>query len=142
MGSIEEVFGDTLFLGTTRGLKRDEDRLWKIAEHLEEGERVRAFLSLKSSNLLLTSKRVLELKPHLDVGGMWNVLRFEGYEVTSEVGMGDIRDVDVEEGVRGGDRLRLVGEAGEQAWLVPASSSLEDSTGNARAFAARIQDRL
>ncbi|MFQ5552208.1 MAG: hypothetical protein ACE5EW_00540 [Thermoplasmata archaeon] len=142
MGSIEEVFGDTRFLGATRGLKRDEDRLWKIAEHLDEGERALAFLSLKTSNLLLTPKRVLELKPHLDVGGMWNVLRFEGYEVTAEVALGEIRDVEVEEGVRGGDRLRVVSEAGEQAWLVPASSSLEEPTGNGQDFAARIQDQL
>lgn len=135
------MFADTLFLGATRGMKRDEDRLWMIAEHLEDDEPALAFLSLKTSNLLLTPRRVLELKPHLDVGGMWNVLRFAGYEVANEVDLKGIREVEVAAG-RGGDRLQIVTEAGEQAWLVPASSTSEDPAENAQAFATQIRDAL
>lgn len=141
MRGLEEVFGDTVFLGATRGLKRDEERLWMIAEHLEEDETALAFLSLKTSNLLLTPRRVLELKPHLDVGGMWNVLRFEGYAVTAEEELRNIQRVDVGEASRGGGRLRLETRSGEREWSVPASSS-QDPARNARAFADRILERL
>ncbi len=141
MRGIDEIFAETLFLGATRGMKRDEDRLWMIAEHLDDDEEALSFLSLKSSNLLLTPRRVLELKPHLDVVGMWNVLRFEGYEVTAEVGLRQIQDVEVEEAARGGGRLRLVTDGGEQTWLVPPSSS-EDPTGNAQTFAKRLREAL
>jgi hypothetical protein len=141
MRGLEEFFGDTVFLGATRGLKRDEERLWMIAEHMEEDETALAFLSLKTSNLLLTPKRVLELKPHLDVGGMWNVLRFEGYAVTAEEELRNIQRVDV--GVsRGGGRLRLETRSGERVWSVPAASSSQDPTSNAQAFADHILDRL
>ncbi|MCJ2532279.1 MAG: hypothetical protein LN413_08300, partial [Candidatus Thermoplasmatota archaeon] len=131
MRGIDEIFAETLFLGATRGMKRDEDRLWMIAEHIDNDEEALAFLSLKTSNLLLTPRRVLELRPHLDVGGMWNVLRFEGYEATAEVGLRQIQNVEVEKAARGGGRLRLITDEGEQTWLVPPSSS-EDPTGNAQ----------
>jgi hypothetical protein len=142
MRGIDEVFAETVFLGATRGLKRDEDRLWMIAEHLDDDERALAFLSLKTSNLLLTPKRVLELKPHLDVGGMWNVLRFEGYEVGTQVELADIQDVRVGAASRGGGKLQLLTEAEERAWLVPESTSSEDPTGNAQAFATQIRESL
>ncbi len=141
MPGIDEIFAETLFLGATRGTKRDEDRLWMIAEHLESDEEALAFLSLKTSNLLLTPRRVLELKPHLDVVGMWNVLRFEGYEVTAEVALRQIQNVEVEEAARGGGRLRLVADGKEQTWLVPPSSS-QDPTGNAQTFAKRLREAL
>lgn len=142
MREIDAIFADTLFLGATRGLKRDEDRLWMIAEHLDEDERALAFLSLKTSNLLLTPRRVVELKPHLDVGGMWNVLRFEGYEVSAEVALQDIQAVRVHPARRGGDKLQVVATGGERAWLVPESSSPEDPVGNAEAFAEGIRGAL
>ncbi|MCJ2531244.1 MAG: hypothetical protein LN413_02855 [Candidatus Thermoplasmatota archaeon] len=141
MRGIDEIFAETLFLGATRGMKRDENRLWMIAEHLDNEEEALAFLSLKTSNLLLTPRRVLELKPHLDVGGMWNVLRFEGYQVTAEVGLRQIQNVEVEKAARGGGRLRLITDGGEQTWLVPPSSS-EDPTGNAQTFAKRLRETL
>ena len=141
MRGIDEIFAETLFLGATRGMKRDEDRLWMIAEHLDNDEEALAFLSLKTSNLLLTPRRVLELKPHLDVGGMWNVLRFEGYEVTAEVGLRQIQDVEVETAARGGGKLRLVTTGGENTWLVPPRSS-GDPTGNAQTFAKRLREAL
>jgi hypothetical protein len=142
MRGIDEVFAETVFLGATRGLKRDEDRLWMIAEHLDDNERALAFLSLKTSNLLLTPRRVLELKPHLDVGGMWNVLRFEGYEASAQVELEDIRDVQVEAAVRGGGKLQVLTETKERVWLVPGSSSSDDPTGNAKAFATQIREAL
>lgn len=142
MRRIDDVFADTLFLGATRGLQRDEDRLWMIAEHLGEDEPALAFLSLKTSNLLLTPRRVLELKPHLDVGGMWNVLRFEGYAVVAEVDLAGVRRVGVEEAARGGGRLRLETETGEQTWSVPAPSSSEDPAAYARRFAERVREQL
>lgn len=142
MRGIEEVFADTLFLGATRGLKRDEDRLWMIAEHLEEDEQALAFLSLKTSNLLLTPRRVLELKPHLDVGGMWNVLRFEGYEASAVVPLRDIRDVRVGEAGRGGGKLQVRTEGEEREWLVPESPSSENPIGNTEAFATQIRRAL
>ncbi len=141
MRGIDEIFAETLFLGATRGMKRDEDRLWMIAEHIDNDEEALAFLSLRTSNLLLTPRRVLELKPHLDVGGMWNVLRFEGYEATAEVGLRQIQNVEVEKAARGGGRPRLITDGGEQSWLVPPSSS-EDPTGNAQTFAKRLREAL
>jgi hypothetical protein len=141
MRGIDDIFAETLFLGATRGMKRDENRLWMIAEHLDSDEDALAFLSLKSSNLLLTPRRVVELRPHLDVGGMWNVLRFEGYETTAEVQLKQIRNVEVEEAARGGVRLRLDTDGGKQTWPVPPSSS-EDPTGNAQTFAKRLREAL
>ena len=142
MQKIDDLFAETLFLGATRGMKRDEDRLWMIAEHLDDAERVLAFLSLKTSNLLLTPHRLLELKPHLDVGGMWNVLRFEGYEVSAEVELKDVEDVQVTAAARGGGKLQLSTEGEDRVWLVPESSSSEEPARNAEAFAAQIREAL
>lgn len=142
MRRLEEVFGETRFLGATRGLKREEDRLWMIAEHVEDDEVAVAFLSLKTSNLLLTPRRLLELKPHLDIQGMWNVLRFEGYEVASEVALPAIQHLDLEQSSRGGSTLRMRTEDGEVSWLLPSSGSAEHPEENARAFVEALRRLL
>ncbi len=120
------MFSDTLFLGAGKSLGTDEDRLWMIAEHLQGDETALAFLSLKTSNLLLTEKRLLELKPHLDIEGFWNVLSFKGYRVKKEVYLREVLAfyLESEKGERGMLRLQIGDE--EVVFPVPLSEGSED----------------
>lgn len=126
MRDLREMFSDTLFLGAGRSLGTDEDRLWMIAEHLHEDETALAFLSLKTSNLLLTEKRLLELKPHLDIEGFWNVLSFRGYRVKKEVYLREVLAfyLEAERGERGTLHLQVGDE--EVVFPVPLSEGSED----------------
>lgn len=57
--------------------------LW--SEQIAQGETVVAVLMMRGSTLILTRDRLLELVPHLDDFGFWNVKRFEGYEARLDV---------------------------------------------------------
>lgn len=136
MRELKDIFSDTLFLGAGRGMRKDEDRLWMIAEHLQEKERALAFISLKTSNLLLTERRLLELRPHLDVQGMWNVLSFKGYDPRREVYLREVLGFYLESGERGKSRLRL--QVGEEEVVIPMpiSERTENPQEDMEAFAA------
>ncbi len=139
---LEDIFSETLFLGAGKGMRQDEDRLWMIAEHLQEYEKALAFLSLKTSNLLLTERRLLELKPHLDVQGMWNVLSFKGYDVREEVYLREVMGFYLEPPSRGTGRLHLQVGAEEVVFPVPMSEASEDPREDLRAFGTRLGKAL
>ncbi len=80
-----EAFERTAFLGLARSSKRDPYRLSLFAEHLEPGEHPLAFLAVHGGTLVVTDRRILEFRAHLEVHGAWNVKEFQGYEVRREI---------------------------------------------------------
>ena len=93
MADPAAAFRDATFLGGRQKEKRDPERLRLFAEHLEDGERVLYVLPCRSSTLLLTDRRLLDLKPRLFAHGAWNVMRFEGFVVNAEIPRGTAADV-------------------------------------------------
>ncbi len=116
MRDLEEIFSATLFLGSGREVGTDELRLWMIAEHLQEDETAVAFVSTKESNLLVTERRLLELRPHLDVQGFWNVLSFKGYAPRREIYLREVMGFLLEAKDLGG-RVRV--QVGEEEIVFP-----------------------
>lgn len=88
-----DPFDATRFLGLSRDARRDPYRMALFAQHLDDGEVPRAFLAVQGGTLLVTDRRVLELRAHLEVHGAWNVKEFRGYEVRREVLRSGITDV-------------------------------------------------
>ncbi len=78
-------FAHTRFFPTRPEVKNAYSSILLWGEHLQEGEEVRAVIMLKASTVLLTDRRVMELTPHMDDFGFWNVRQFEGYERTLDV---------------------------------------------------------
>lgn len=87
------AFDDTAFLGPARESKRDPYRLSLFAQHLDPAERPLAFLAIQGGTLVVTDRRLLEFRAHLEVHGAWNVKEFQGYEVRREILRSTVRDV-------------------------------------------------
>ena len=110
-----DAFADTAFLGLSRGAKRDPYRLSLFAQHLASNERPLVLLAVQGGTLIVTDRRVLELRAHLEVHGAWNVKEFQGYVLQREIDRFSIRDVvhilETDEGSRGvrrvADRLHM-----------------------------------
>lgn len=81
----EAAFDGAAFLGLARTAKRDPHRLALFARHFEPGERVGAVVPVPGGTLIVTDRRLLELRPHLEVDGAWNVREFQGYVIVREV---------------------------------------------------------
>lgn len=142
MRRLSEIFARTRFLGMARSARQDEATLWMIAEHLQEDEEALAFLSLAAGNLLLTPRRLLELHPHLDIQGFWNVLRFEGYEVTREIYLREVVGFALETSPRGGGALHL--QVGQEEVVLPVAlpGRAEDPRGDLEAFGDLLRGLL
>lgn len=111
MSTPDEPFAHTRFLEAGASVREDAERLGMLAEHLEPGERALLFLPLKASSLLLTQRRLLELRPHLDVAGFWNVVAFRGYRVEREIPLRAVEDYGVQPTETGGLlTLKVAGE--------------------------------
>ena len=82
------AFATATFLGGRLEDKRDPERLRLFAEHIQDGERVAYVLPCRSSTLVLTDRRLLDLKPQLVAHGAWNVMRFEGFFLQAEIPRG------------------------------------------------------
>ena len=82
------AFRGTIFLGGRQEDKRNPERVRLFAEHLEEGERPFYVLPCRNSTLLLTDRRLLDLKPQLVAHGAWNVMKFEGFSLDAEIPRG------------------------------------------------------
>ena len=80
-----EQFEGAEFLGGRLSQQSHPDRLRLFTRHLAEGERVRAVMPLKNSVLLVTQERLLELAPHLEAHGAWNVMGFQGFDLVSQM---------------------------------------------------------
>ncbi len=76
-----EAFDHAVFLGLARQSKRDPYRLGLFAKHLDAGETALALLAVQGGTLVLTDRRLIEFRAHLEVHGAWNVKEFQGYEV-------------------------------------------------------------
>lgn len=88
MTDPDAAFEAAVFLGGRQEDKRNPERLRLFAEHLEAGERVRWILPCRNSTILLTDRRLLDLKPQLVAHGAWNVMKFEGFSLNAEIGRG------------------------------------------------------
>jgi hypothetical protein len=88
------AFDDVVFLGTARGARRDPYRLALFADRLRPGERPTCVLPILGGTLVATDERLLELRPHLEMHGAWNVREFVGYGVHREIPRASIRAVD------------------------------------------------
>ena len=86
----EAAFDDAEFLGLARSGKRDAHRLALFARHFETGERARAVVPVPGGTLIVTDRRVMDLRPHLEVDGAWNVREFQGYSVAREIPIASI----------------------------------------------------
>ena len=127
------AFDGTAFLGLARRSKRDLYRLELFGQHLEAEETPLALLEIHGGTLLVTDARVLELRPHLDVHGAWNVKEFLGYAMQWQVPRGSVDAVErlVRPGGRPGDvedLLRLTTSAGAVEVVISRApkTTLED----------------
>ena len=88
------AFDDVAFLGLSRRSKRDPYRLGLFAAHLEPAETPRVLLAIREGTLVVTDRRILEFRAHLEVHGAWNVKEFQGYEVRRAIERGAVRDLE------------------------------------------------
>lgn len=112
---IPEQFRDTEFLGGRQSQQANPDRLRLFQPHLAAEEKVLAVMPLKNSVLLVTDTRLVELTPHLEARGAWNVMGFTGFDVTAEMPRSALGALAVEEaadtpGLRGRLVLRFRGQ--------------------------------
>ena len=80
-----DAFDGVVFLGTARTAKRDPYRLSLFGAHLESDERPLVILPVLGGTLLVTDRRLLELRAHLEVHGAWNVKEFQGYMIQRSI---------------------------------------------------------
>src|SRR5713226_402220 len=121
-----DAFDGVAFLGTARAAKRDPYRLSLFGAHLEPDERPLVILPVQGGTLLVTDRRLLELRAHLEVHGAWNVKEFQGYVIQRSIDRGSVRDIEhavrpVVDGAgnrRIEDRLRLTTAKGPEEILV------------------------
>jgi hypothetical protein len=86
-----DAFEETLFLG--RPSKRDPYRLSLFGEHLDQDERPLVLLPIRGGTLLVTDRRLLEMRAHLEVHGAWNVKQFQGYAIHQAIEKRIVREV-------------------------------------------------
>src|SRR3989475_10161445 len=121
-----DAFDDVTFLGMARTAKRDPYRLSLCGGHLDSGERPLLLLPVQGRPLLVTDRRLLEFRAHLEVHGAWNVKEFQGYMVQRSIDRGSVREiehvvraaVDAAGNRRVEDRLQLMMSKGLEDVLV------------------------
>ncbi len=89
----DRAFDGAAFLGLSRRAKRDPYRLELLARHFDLGERALVLLAVRGGTLVVTDRRVLEFRAHLEDHGPWNVRQFLGYVVAREFDRAAVRDV-------------------------------------------------
>ncbi|HKW42948.1 MAG TPA: hypothetical protein VJP06_02065 [Thermoplasmata archaeon] len=80
-----DAFEETAFLGLARGSKRDPYRLSLFGHHLAEDERPLILLPVQGGTVIVTDRRLLEFRAHLEVHGAWNVKEFQGYTIQRSI---------------------------------------------------------
>ncbi len=88
-----DAFEETAFLGMSRSAKRDPYRLGLFARHLGPDEVPQILLAIQGGTLVVTDRRILEFRAHLEVHGAWNVKEFQGYEVHRSLDRAAVRDI-------------------------------------------------
>jgi len=89
-----DAFDEVVFLGMARSAKRDPYRLSLFGAHLDSGERPLVLLPVQGGTLLVTDRRLLEFRAHLEVHGAWNVKEFQGYMVQRSIDRGSVRKIE------------------------------------------------
>src|SRR2546427_5848865 len=121
-----DAFDDVTFLGMARTAKRDPHRLSLFGAHLDSGERPLVLLPVQGGTLLVTDRRLLEFRAHLEVHGAWNVKEFQGYMVQRSIDRAFVQEiehvvrtaVDASGNRRVEDRLQLTTSNGLEDVLV------------------------
>jgi len=121
-----DAFDDVAFLGMAHSAKRDPYRLSLFGAHLDSGERPLILLPVQGGTLLVTDRRLLDFRAHLEVHGAWNVKEFQGYMVQRSIDRGSVREiehvvraaVDAAGNRRVEDRLQLTTSNGPEDVLV------------------------
>lgn len=107
-----DIFDRTRFLGLARTSKRDPYRLSLFARHLEQDESPLILVTVRAGTLVVTNRRIIEFRAHLETHGAWNVKTFLGYEIHRRLERGSAKDVmrDVRPAAdgRGGIEERIV----------------------------------
>ncbi len=80
-------------LGLARGAKRDPYRLSLFGQHLRDEEWPLVLLAIQGGTLLVTDRRILQFRAHLEVHGAWNVKEFQGYVIQREMERKSVGDV-------------------------------------------------
>ena len=93
MAAPDRAFEEAVFLGGHQEVKRDPERLRLFSEHIEDREKVQFVLPCRNSTLVLTDRRLLDLKPRLIAHGAWNVMKFEGFSLNAEIPRGTASSV-------------------------------------------------
>ena len=88
-----DAFERTAMLGLGRGAKRDPYRLSLFGQHLGDEEWPLVLLAIQGGTLLVTDRRILEFRAHLEVHGAWNVKEFQGYVIQREMERKSVSDV-------------------------------------------------
>ena len=89
-----EAFDGVVFLGTAKNAKRDPYRLSLFGAHLESDERPLVILPVQGGTLLVTDRRLLELRAHLEIHGAWNVKEFQGYMIQRSIDRESVRQIE------------------------------------------------
>src|SRR2546425_10536482 len=89
-----DAFDDVTFLGMARTAKRDPYRLSLFGAHLDSGERPLVLLPVQGGTLLVTDRRLLEFRAHLEVHGAWNVEEFQGYRAQRSIDRAFVREIE------------------------------------------------
>ena len=121
-----DAFDGVAFLGMARTAKRDPYRLSLFGAHLDPGERPLVLLPVQGATLLVTDRRLLEFRAHLEVHGAWNVKEFQGYMVQRSIDRASVREmehivraaVDAAGNRRVEDRIQLTTPNGQEEVLV------------------------
>ena len=121
-----DAFDGVAFLGMARAAKRDPYRLSLFGAHLDPAERPLVLLPVQGGTLLVTDRRVLEFRAHLEIHGAWNVKEFQGYMIQRSIDRASVREVehsvrpavDAAGNRRVEDRLRLMTSNGSEDVLV------------------------
>ena len=87
------AYAAAALFGPPRRSKRDPYRLGLFARHLEPEERALVLLAVHGGTLVVTDRRVLEFRAHLEVHGAWNGKEFQGYEVRRQFERAAVQDV-------------------------------------------------
>ena len=88
-----DAFEETAFLGLARGSKRDPYRLSLFGHHLAEDERPLILLPVQGGTVIVTDRRLLEFRAHLEVHGAWNVKEFQGYTIQRSIDRTTIQEL-------------------------------------------------
>jgi len=118
-----DAFDEVVFLGMARSAKRDPYRLSLFGAHLDSGEQPLVLLPVQGGTLLVTDRRLLEFRAHLEVHGAWNVKEFQGYMVQRSIDRGSVRKIEhvVRAAVDGAGNRRV-----EDRLQLTVSEGLED----------------